>query len=155
MGKAPLWKGLIAIAVFGAILSVAQTSGSEASPAAAPAKGSKAGKQKAENDLPFSGVWKGTYKSNQAGETKITVMLQQYGNFITGTYLTGEGTQGVIYGTVASDQAKLTADQKTPACVGHFAMDIKANNDHLSFSFKGQHCAGVENGTGNVAKATS
>jgi hypothetical protein len=108
------------------------------------------------SDAPtLAGTWSGVYKSNQALDTKVVLMLQQSGTTVTGTYLTAAGTQGVIYGSVdASGAGKLSADQKTPTCPGHFDMDIKLQGSQLAFEFKGQHCAGLENGSGRASRAT-
>jgi hypothetical protein len=112
------------------------------------------GKAAAAVELPFSGTWVGTYSSNQSAGTKITLMIQQFGTTVTGTYLIpAMSAQGVLFGKVRADgSGGFDVDQKTPECPGHFAMEASIKGKQMTFTFKGSHCAGQENGSGKATK---
>jgi hypothetical protein len=105
-------------------------------------------------ELPYTGTWVGTYSSNQSAATKITLMIQQFGTAGTGTYLIpAVSAQGVIYGKIETDgSGKFDVDQKTAACPGHFIMEAKIKGNQMTFTFKGSHCGGQENGSGKVTR---
>jgi hypothetical protein len=105
-------------------------------------------------NLPFAGTWVGTYSSNQSAGTKVTFMIQQSGAEVTGTYLIpAMSAQGVLFGKVRADgSGQFDVDQKTPGCPGHFVMEATLKANQMTFTFKGSHCAGQENGSGKATK---
>jgi|SRR5689334_6005752 len=101
----------------------------------------------------FAGTWNGTYQSNTVPVTGVTLVFQQLGNTVTGTYLSKNGAQGVMAGTVnSSGQLAAKADQTTPTCRGRFVMAATISNNSLQWTFKGTDCLGTENGTGTATQ---
>ena len=101
----------------------------------------------------FAGTWNGTYKSNVVPATDVTLIFQQFGNTVTGTYLSKNGAQGVMSGTInSSGQLVAKATQTTPTCPGQFNMATTISNNTLNWTFKGTDCLGVENGTGTATQ---
>ncbi len=96
----------------------------------------------------FSGTWKGTYSSNVVPPTDVTLIFQQRGATVTGTYLAKNGAQGLMYGTSVATGTRLQAIQTAPKCTGVFSMPITVVGTNLSWSFIGGDCLGNENGTG-------
>jgi hypothetical protein len=104
----------------------------------------------------FAGTWVGTYQSSEVGATRVTLIFQQRGSTVTGTYLSANGAQGVMYGTVAAGSNTLTAkaEQTTPTCTGQFEMSAAVSGGTLTWSFKGQDCLGVEDGQGKASRSS-
>lgn len=104
----------------------------------------------------FAGTWVGTYQSNEVGATRVTLIFQQRGSTVTGTYLSANGAQGVMYGTVAAGSNTLTAkaEQTTPTCPGQFDMSATVTAGALTWSFKGQDCLGAEDGQGKASRSS-
>jgi len=101
----------------------------------------------------FAGTWNGTYQSNMVPATDVTLIFQQLGNTVTGTYLSKNGAQGVMSGTVnSSGQLVANATQATPTCRGQFKMAATISNNTLKWSFNGKDCLGLENGTGTATQ---
>jgi hypothetical protein len=101
----------------------------------------------------YAGTWNGTYKSNLVDPTNVTLMFQQLGNTVTGTYLSQNGAQGVMSGTVnGSGQLVAKATQTTPTCRGTFNMVATISSGTLSWTFKGTDCLGTENGSGTATQ---
>ena len=105
--------------------------------------------------LDLSGVWVGTYASNKVSETDVTLIFQQSGSTVTGTYLTGNGAQGTMTGVVnQSGRIDLRADQFTPTCLGEYAMTrVKVTKRTLTWRFVGWDCLGFQDGAGEGGKA--
>lgn len=104
----------------------------------------------------FAGTWAGTYQSNEVGATRVTLIFQQRGSTVTGTYLSANGAQGVMYGTVAAGSNTLTAkaEQTTPTCPGQFEMLAAVSGGILTWSFKGEDCLGTEDGQGKASRTS-
>jgi hypothetical protein len=104
----------------------------------------------------FAGTWVGTYQSSKVGATRVTLIFQQRGNTVTGTYLSANGAQGVIYGAVEGGSNTLTAkaEQKTPTCTGQFDMSATVSAGTLTWSFKGEDCLGAEDGRGKASRSS-
>lgn len=101
----------------------------------------------------FAGTWNGTYQSNVVPVTDVTLVFQQFGNTVTGTYLSKNGAQGVMSGTInSSGQLAAKATQITPSCPGQFNMAATISNNTLTWTFKGKDCLGIENGTGTATQ---
>jgi hypothetical protein len=101
----------------------------------------------------FAGTWNGTYQSNMVPATDVTLIFQQFGNTVTGTYLSKNGAQGVMSGTInSSGQLVAKATQTTPKCRGQFNMAASISNNTLAWTFKGNDCLGVENGNGTATQ---
>ncbi len=99
----------------------------------------------------IAGTWTGTYQSNQVPPTNVTLIFQEFGTTVTGTYLSANGAQGVMYGTSQpSGEANLSVEQKTPACTGLFKMPATRNGNTLQWKFKGVDCKGTEDGAGTA-----
>ncbi len=106
----------------------------------------------------FSGTWTGTYSSNLVPPTDVTLIFQQFRSTVTGTYLTANGAQGVMYGISQEKaglqgQTVLTADQITPTCTGSFNMPITVSGDNMTWQFVGTDCLGPENGSGKATRS--
>lgn len=101
----------------------------------------------------FAGTWSGTYQSNVVPATDVTLIFQQFGNTVTGTYLSKNGAQGVMSGTInGSGQLVATATQTTPTCPGKFKMAATISNNSLNWTFNGTDCLGTENGKGTATQ---
>jgi hypothetical protein len=101
----------------------------------------------------FAGTWNGTYQSNVVPAIDVTLIFQQLGNTVTGTYLSKNGAQGVMSGTInSSGELVAKATQTTPKCRGQFNMAATISNNTLKWTFKGTDCLGVENGTGTATQ---
>lgn len=100
----------------------------------------------------FAGTWQGTYSSNVVQPTKVTLIFQQFGATVTGTYLSANGAQGVMFGTASSAGLSATANQTTPTCTGQFAMTAQISGSTMTWTFVGQDCLGAENGKGSATK---
>ena len=99
----------------------------------------------------FAGTWNGTYQSNVVPATDVTLIFQQRGNTVTGTYLSKNGAQGVMSGSInSSGQLVAKATQTTPTCRGQFNMAATISNNTLNWTFKGTDCLGGENGKGTA-----
>jgi hypothetical protein len=59
----------------------------------------------AQTQADFAGTWVGIYRSDKVDPTEVTLIFQQRGATVTGTYLSKNGAQGVISGTVQSGSA--------------------------------------------------
>ena len=103
------------------------------------------------NATSYAGTWNGTYVSNLVQPTTVTLIFQQRGTTVTGTYLTRNGAQGVIYGPSGTGpSATLKATQTTPTCPGTFTMQTTVSGNRLSWTFVGHDCLGNENGKGTA-----
>lgn len=101
----------------------------------------------------FAGTWNGTYQSNVVPATDVTLIFQQLGNTVTGTYLSKNGAQGVMSGSVnSSGQLAAKATQTTPTCRGQFNMAATISNNTLNWTFNGTDCLGTENGKGTATQ---
>jgi hypothetical protein len=101
----------------------------------------------------FAGTWNGTYQSNVVPATDVTLIFQQLGNTVTGTYLSKNGAQGVMSGSVnSSGQLIAKATQTTPRCRGQFNMAATISNNTLNWTFNGTDCLGAENGKGTATQ---
>jgi hypothetical protein len=99
------------------------------------------------------GTWEGTYVSNNVPKTTVTLIVQQCKATVTGTYLTGNGAQGVMYGMALSGGlVQLHASQQTPTCQGEFNMPIQVNGNNIGWSFDGYDCLGIEKGSGTATR---
>lgn len=103
----------------------------------------------------FTGTWVGRYSSNVVPPTDVTLIFQQRGATVTGTYLAANGAQGVMYGIAALQQTPLQAEQKTPTCLGAFAMPSQVQGNTMTWKFIGKDCLGDENGTGSATRSGS
>jgi hypothetical protein len=101
--------------------------------------------------MQFAGAWKGTYSSSVVQPTSVTLIFQQRGTTVTGTYLAANGAQGIMYGT-ASNALAATARQTTPTCSGSFDMQAQVNGNVMKWTFNGTDCLGNEIGTGTATK---
>lgn len=107
------------------------------------------------NAADFTGVWIGTFGSNRVDQTKIVLILQQHETTLTGTYLTGAGTQGVLWGTAqANGQAQFAAEQKSPGTPAKFTVNVKLSGQQLLFTYTGQAGGETEKGEGHAVKST-
>ena len=101
----------------------------------------------------FAGTWNGTYRSNVVPPTDVTLVFQQFGNTVTGTYLSKNGAQGVMSGTVnTSGQLVAKATQTTSTCRGQFKIPATISNNTLNWTFNGMDCLGTENGSGTATQ---
>lgn len=101
----------------------------------------------------FAGTWRGVYKSNLVPPTTVTLIFQQRGTTVTGTYLSANGAQGVMSGTSVSHQpSSLSADQTTPTCTAKFAMAATVHGNKMQWTFKGNDCLGMEDGAGTATR---
>ncbi|HLX10383.1 MAG TPA: hypothetical protein VKY89_21220 [Thermoanaerobaculia bacterium] len=98
------------------------------------------------------GTWAGTYSSNLVAPTSVSLIFQQLGATVTGTYLSANGAQGVMFGTASPHQAELTAQQTTPSCPGSFSMPVQVQGTTMTWKFVGKDCLGDENGAGKAAR---
>lgn len=124
--------------------------------------GAQSGAARAKRDFPspnapaaavqqFAGTWSGTYSSNVVKPTAVALIFQQRGNTVTGTYLSANGAQGVMYGTSSPTGLQASARQTTPTCIGQFDMLAQAGAS-MTWTFKGTDCLGIENGKGTATK---
>lgn len=119
-------------------------------PSSSPRPASKASEVRA----PFAGVWSGVFGSNRVDQTKIELMMQQDEATVTGTYQTGAGTQGVLWGTVQGNgQARLAAEQKGPGAPATFTINAEVHRNRLDFSYKGVTGGQSEEGQGHATRA--
>lgn len=101
----------------------------------------------------IAGTWVGVYDSNEVGLTDVTLVFQQLGSTVTGTYLSANGAQGVMFGTLqAGGSGDLTAVQTTPTCKGQFQMPVTVEGDTLTWQFTGHDCLGAEDGNGKASR---
>lgn len=101
----------------------------------------------------FAGTWNGTYQSDAVPATDVTLIFQQLGNTVTGTYLSKNGAQGVMSGSInSSGQFVAKAMQITPTCCGQFNMEATISNNTLNWTFNGTDCLGAENGKGTATQ---
>lgn len=101
----------------------------------------------------FNGTWTGTYSSSVVPTTNVTLIFQQRGTTVTGTYLSANGAQGVMSGVAGASGLSAIATQITPTCTGQFAMAAQVNSGTMTWTFVGQDCLGVENGKGTATQA--
>lgn len=102
----------------------------------------------------FAGIWTGDFGSNTVDQTKIVLMMQQNETTVTGTYETGAGTQGVLWGTAQSNgKAQLSAEQKSPGAPATFTINAQIRGNRLDFSYKGLAGGRTEEGRGHAIKA--
>lgn len=100
-----------------------------------------------------TGAWKGYYNSTVFREKFLTLIIQQSGNEITGTYSSSTGTTGSISGSVSGNNASFTITMTTPGCSGSFKGTGIINPEYdpvqMNFQYNGSGtCGGKESGTG-------
>lgn len=101
----------------------------------------------------IAGTWNGTYRSTVVPPTGVTLVFQQLGSTVTGSYLSANGAQGVMWGTLQVNGAgDLQAVQTTPTCRGEFKMPVQVAGDRLTWKFIGHDCLGVEDGSGDASR---
>jgi hypothetical protein len=151
----------IAISALSLLVAAGVIGAQQAKPATRPAAQSQTGKLVKFPSPPktvarvasFAGTWKGTYSSNLVEPMKVTLIFQQFGSTVTGTYLSANGAQGVMSGVLqAGGTATLQATQITPTCPGKFDMPATVNGHSMTWKFIGQDCLGQENGSGKATK---
>lgn len=122
--------------------------------AQAPASRPRPASKRSEVKAAFAGIWTGVFGSNTVDQTKIVLMMQQNEATVTGTYQTGAGTQGVLWGSVQSNgQAQLSAEQKGPGGPATFTINAQVRGNRLEFSYKGLAGGRTEEGQGHAIKA--
>jgi len=138
---------LIAVRRLAAVLFVLVTFCHPATPEPLPQAG------QAEAMANLRGTWVGTFQSSQSDKTKLTLVFQQNGPTVTGSYMTAEGGQGVLYGSVqGKDRAELTAEQKSPGCAARFTIQVKVQGGTLTLNYRGQACGKMEEGSGSAVR---
>ena len=101
-----------------------------------------------------TGRWVGPYNSSVFGSQTASVIVQQVGATVTGTYSSSTGALGTVSGSVSSDTLSFTITVTTPGCSGSSTgtgiVDIPAaGNLTMSFSASGSStCGGPESVTG-------
>ncbi len=105
-----------------------------------------------------TGTWSGPYNSSAFGAQSVTLILQQNGTSLTGTYSSTTGALGSISGTVSGNTANVTITITTQGCSGSVdgtgIIDVpQAGSATMNFQYSGSStCGGQENGTGNLTR---
>jgi hypothetical protein len=105
-------------------------------------------------EVDLTGTWLGTISSSAAGTASLTLIIQQSGTNVTGSYSTGRGGSGTISAQVTGNTVDFELTQTTPSCTGWFSGHGTVNGTVMTFTFIGNDCLGsYTDGTGSVTKS--
>jgi len=101
----------------------------------------------------YQGMIDVTYKGAKS-EQQITLTIDQNGNELKVNYNTGSGGQGKGTGALNSTgtESSMSLQSTLTSCPGSYEASFKFADDALSFSFKGQDCAGAMEGLGTAKR---
>lgn len=100
-----------------------------------------------------TGTWKGDYSSTVFGDAFATLIIQQFGNEISGTHSSSTGSTGSLSGYVSENKAIFTMTVTTPGCSGIFSGTAIIHTEYepaqMNFQYDGSStCGGKEGGSG-------
>jgi hypothetical protein len=101
----------------------------------------------------YEGMNSAIYKGVGQGEQKISIVVQQNGNDVTVSFKTADGGEGAGAGIISDGEVKSISLQSTaPNCKGSYEGSLKFDANALSWTFKGQDCNGLMEGSGTAKR---
>ena len=107
-------------------------------------------------EIDVGGTYVGTYTASKApGEHDITIVFRQDGINITSHYHTSTGVDGIGWGVISGNVAKMKYQNTTPSCPGTYSGIYTFSESSVTWTYSGQDCLGDEKGEGNADKVNS
>ena len=102
----------------------------------------------------YGGMITMTFKSGAKAEEKISITIEETANNdFKVTYKAAAGVQGQGVGKIENGTVEsFPLQSTTPGCPGSYEASLKFADDAVTFSFKGEDCAGPMEGNGTAKR---
>jgi len=103
----------------------------------------------------YEGINNTTYEKGGQSEQKITISVQQIGGDLKVRFQTAVGGQGEGMGTLSGNRIEsISLHSTVPECPGSYDGSLSFAENSVTWSYKGQDCAGPMKGHGTAKKVS-